>query len=294
MTSVGDKPLYVLRFDQRVTFQIQMFRSKGALSVEQTAQIAAVKQVIYDGFKAAIATGVPQSKAAVLVDEQFGSAILRDAAARGYLTACCAEKGDQEGFDFEYGKEFREHIEAFRPTFCKVLVRYNPEGDKTRKARQFARLRRLSDYLHDRSQSRLLLELVLVHVRDMERNGGLTVQAMEELQHASVEPDVWGIEGMERREDCVKIVAAARRGGRSRVGCIILGNGEDDARVRRWLSIASTVRGFMGFSVGHTSFWDPLVAWRQGNITREETVAVIARRYRRSVDSFEGRLSLAA
>ncbi len=86
--------------------------------------------MIYDGFKAAVAGGVPKEKAGILVDEQFGAAILRDAAAEGFITACPAEKSGQEEFDFEYGEDFARHIEAFGPTFCKVLVRYNPEGDR--------------------------------------------------------------------------------------------------------------------------------------------------------------------
>ena len=46
------------------------------------------------------------------------------------ITACPAEKSGQDEFDFEYGEDFARHIEAFDPTFCKVLVRYNPEGDR--------------------------------------------------------------------------------------------------------------------------------------------------------------------
>ena len=42
----------------------------------------------------------------------------------------CRGKNGQEEFDFEYGDEFAKHIDAFHPTFCKVLVRYNPEGDR--------------------------------------------------------------------------------------------------------------------------------------------------------------------
>ena len=83
-----------------------MFGWRGALNAEQTAQIAAAKQVIYDGFKAAIESGVPKGKAGILVDEQFGAAILRDAAANGYMTACPAEKSGQEEFEFEYGENF--------------------------------------------------------------------------------------------------------------------------------------------------------------------------------------------
>ena len=148
MTLGFDRPLYVLPFDHRGSFETGMFGWKGALTPEQTAQIAAAKQVIYDGFKAAVTAGVPKEKAGILVDEQFGAAILRDAAANGYMIACPAEKSGQDEFDFEYGEDFAKHIEAFQPTFCKVLVRYNPEGDQAFNRRQSARLRRLSEYLH--------------------------------------------------------------------------------------------------------------------------------------------------
>jgi 5-dehydro-2-deoxygluconokinase len=83
------------------------------------------------------------------------------------------------------------------------------------------------------------------------------------------------------------MVAAARRGGRDRVGCIILGRGEDDTKVRQWLATAAHVPGFIGFAVGRTTFWDPLVDWRAKKIPREAAAAEIARRYREWVDIFE-------
>jgi myo-inositol catabolism protein IolC len=301
LTTLGfDNPLYILPFDHRGSFQTKMFGWEGPLTAEQTAEIAAAKQVIYDGFKAAVTAGVPKEKAGILVDEQFGAAILRDAAAHGYITACPAEKSGQEEFDFDYGEGFAEHIEAFHPTFCKVLVRYNPEGDDALNRRQSARLKRLSDYLHAKSRSRFMFELLvpaeqaqLERIRgdhrayDLEIRPRLMVQAIEQLQDAQVEPDVWKIEGLDRRGDCEKIVAAARRGGRDRVGCIILGRGEDDSKVREWLTTASTVPGFIGFAVGRTNFWESLVDWRAKKITREVAVAEIARRYRGFADIFE-------
>jgi 5-dehydro-2-deoxygluconokinase len=71
------------------------------------------------------------------------------------------------------------------------------------------------------------------------------------------------------------------------VGCIILGRGEDDQKVREWLSTAATVPGFIGFAVGRTSFWDPLIAWRAKEITRADAVNRIAARYREFSDIFE-------
>src|SRR5205807_7350347 len=276
-----------------------MFGWKGALSPEQTAQIAAAKRVICDGFRAAVAAGVPEDKAGILVDEQFGAAILRDAAAEGHTLACPAEKSGQDEFDFEYGEDFAKHIEAFDPTFCKVLVRYNPEGDKALNQRQDGRLKRLSDCLHG-SGRKFMFELLVPAEKaqldrvkgdkkayDLELRPQLMVQAIEQFQDAQVEPDVWKIEGLDRREDCEKIVAAARHGGRDKVGCIILGRGEDDKKVREWLTTAAGVSGFIGFAVGRTSFWEPLVNLRAKRTTRQAAVEEIARRYREFVGIFE-------
>jgi len=298
MTVGFDQPLYILPFDHRGSFQTKMFGWKGALSPEQTAQIAATKQVIYDGFKAAVADGVAKQKAGILVDEQFGAAILRDAAEHGYSTSCPAEKSGQDEFDFEYGEDFAKHIEMFDPTFCKVLVRYNPEGEAELNRRQAARLKRLSDYLH--GSGRLFMFELLVppepaqlerlkgdkKAYDLELRPGLMVQAIRQLQDAGVEADVWKIEGLDRREDCEKVVAAARRDGRDKVGCIVLGRGEDDRKVREWLATAAHVPGFIGFAVGRTTFWDPLIDWRANKTTRDAAVAEIARRYREWVDIF--------
>jgi myo-inositol catabolism protein IolC len=295
-----DRPLYILPFDHRGTFQKNMFGWTGSLSGEQTAKIAAAKQVIYEGLNEALAGGVPKDEAGILVDEQFGADILRDAAKHGYITACPAEKSGQDEFDFEYGEDFARHIEAFRPTFCKVLVRFNPEGDSEMNHRQAVRLKRLSDYLHSSGESRFMFELLVPATpAQLERSGGdkkeydrglrpeLMVGAITDLQAAGIEPDVWKIEGLDRPEDCARLVAAARRGGRDRVGCIVLGRGEDDAKVREWLKTAAAVPGFIGFAVGRTSFWGPLTDWKDGRIAREAAVREIARRYREWVDIFE-------
>jgi myo-inositol catabolism protein IolC len=294
------RPLYIQPFDQRSSLQSKMFGWQSPLSEAQTAEIAGAKRVIYDGFLAALAGGVPREKAGILVDEQFGAAILRDATSKGIVTACPAEKSGQAEFDFEYGEDFEKHIEAFDPTFCKVLGRYSPGGDRTLNKRQAERLRRLSNFLAGRNRSRFLFELIVPAEKaqldqlngdrkayDLELRPRLMARAIEELQDRDVEPDVWKVEGLARREDCERVVAAARSGGRYNVGCIVLGRGADDRQVREWLEIAATVPGFIGFAIGRTVFWDPLVAWRSKQATRDQTVAEIARRYREFVDLFE-------
>jgi myo-inositol catabolism protein IolC len=294
-----DRPLYILPFDHRGSFQTGMFGWKGLLTADQSARIAAAKQVIYQGMKAAVAAGLPQDQAAILTDEQFGAPILADAKADGFTTAAPAERSGQREFDFEYGSEFARHIEAVDPTFCKVLVRYNPQGDSDLNARQAARLRQLSEYLHANSR-RFLFELLVPAEKDqLDRVDGdqhaydenvrpeLQVRAIRELQDAGIEPDVWKVEGLVRREDCLAVVAAAQRNGRTGVGCIVLGHGAAKQNIVTWMSVAASVAGFIGFAVGRTTWWDPLVRWRDGHLTAEEASTAIANQYCEWVHIFE-------
>ena len=114
------------------------------------------------------------------------------------------------------------------------------------------------------------------------------VQAIEELQDAGVEPDVWKVEGLDRREDCEELVATARRGGRDKVGCIILGRGEDDAKCTNGSPRRPRSRG-LSASPWAARASGILVAWRAKKITREDAVNEIVHRYRGFVDTFEGK-----
>src|SRR6266571_5850477 len=221
------RPLYLLPFDHRASYISGLFGWKGPLNVEQMVTVANSKHVIYAGFQQAIADQVPKDRVGILVDEEFGSAILRDAVSKGYITVVAVEKSGQEEFEFVYGEDFGQHIKAFHPTFAKVLVRYNPEGDAALNKRQVSRLTRLSDYLHQ-AQTLFMFELLVPaspmqleqlggdkNAYDLKVRPGLMMQAIQTLQDAGVEPDVWKVEGLDRQEDCVKLVEIARRGGRN-------------------------------------------------------------------------------
>ena len=62
------------------------------VDADQVEEIVASKQVIYDGFKAAAVDPAVRDRAGILVDEAFGAALLRDAAAHRYITCVSTEK----------------------------------------------------------------------------------------------------------------------------------------------------------------------------------------------------------
>jgi myo-inositol catabolism protein IolC len=221
--------LYMLAFDHRASFSRDLLGIEGEPTPAEAARVADAKRVIYEAFEAAVGDGVDERSAGLLVDEQFGAEVARRARDAGFTLAMPVEKSGQDEFDFEFGGDFGRHIEEFDPTFAKVLVRYNPEGDTELNRRQAVRLRTLSDWLHERGRKLLFELLVPPGTHQLERVGGakerydaelrpeLVVETMRELQNAGVEPDIWKIEGFERREDCVHAAAQARAGGRDGV-----------------------------------------------------------------------------
>jgi myo-inositol catabolism protein IolC len=113
------------------------------------------------------------------------------------------------------------------------------------------------------------------------------MQTIQALQDAGVEPDIWKVEGIERQEDCVKLVEIARRGGRNSVGLIVLGRGAERGRVVHWLKTAASVPGFIGFAVGRTSFWQPLVDVEAKRISQEEAAIRVAHNFEAWIRIFE-------
>ena len=293
------KPLYILPFDHRTSYISGLFNWKEPLNVEQTITVADSKRVIYEGFKTAVTTNVPKEAVGILVDEQFGVGILRDARNSGYITACSVEKSGQEEFDFIYGDDFGQHIETVNANFAKVLVRYNPEGDQQMNKMQAERLKRLSDYLQQ-AQRLFMFELLVPaepaqlervdhdkNAYDLQLRPSLMVRAIQELQDAGIEPDVWKIEGLDRREDCEKMVQIAHRDGRDNVGMIVLGRGAERDRVVSWLQTAASVPGFIGFAVGRTSWWNAVADFEAKRASAEDAANQIAKNFEEWIRIFE-------
>lgn len=293
MAQIGyTKDLFILPFDHRGSFQEKLFGIKGRQpNAEETKEIASYKYVIYEGYLKALKKGVPVEKSGILVDEQFGEAIIADARKKGYNVSMPAEKSGQDEFDFEHGANFKESIEKFNPTFIKVLVRYNPEGDAQTNKRQAERLKLLSDFAHKTNRKFMFELLVPATKAQLERCGGATatfdttmrpklmVQAMQQLINQGIEADVWKLEGIESAADSRAVAEQARTGGRKDVGVIVLGRGENAEKVRLWLSVAAKTPGVIGFAVGRTVFWDSLKSLKEGRITRDQASTQIAEIY---------------
>ena len=287
------EPLYILAFDHRGSFEKM---------VGDVERVPGAKTLIWEGFQRAVEQGAPKQFAGVLVDGQYGPTVAREAKASGYKLAMPVEKSGQNEFDFEYGDRFGEKIEEFDPDFSKVLVRYNPEGDRAMNERQIEKLRRLSEWLHEHHRNYLFELLVPAEPAQLESVGGdtdrydlelrpqLMMETILQLQNGGVEADIWKIEGIDDREACNEIAQLARRDGRDRVSCVVLGRGASDQKVDEWLRAGSGVDGYIGFAIGRSIFGESVKAYAADpeGFDRDAAVEKIAANYRRFIDVYEG------
>ncbi len=286
------EPLIILPFDHRAAFAKYMFEADATkLKADQVAAVKDFKAVIYEAVKKSLDLGVPRGSEAILVDEETGTEVLKDAAEGDMTTILSVEKGGAKEFAFQYGAQYHQHIDKFKPTFTKAMVYYNTADTDELKKRQQAKLKEISDYSHERGYKFLLEVLVKPTGKQVEDAGGsqddfdknlkaaIMVDLIGELQAAGVEPDVWKLEGLDSVEDYQNVVKAIRAKGRDKVGLVVLGRGASKEKVESWLELGAGLPGIIGFSVGRTVFWDALSEYYHKKASRAETVSVIAKNF---------------
>ena len=76
------------------------------------------------------------------------------------------------------------------------------------------------------------------------------------MRERGADPDIWKIEGLDKKEDCENVSFAIREGDREDVIAVVLGRGADNEKVNEWLSAGASVEGYKGFAIGRSIFWE--------------------------------------
>jgi myo-inositol catabolism protein IolC len=66
----------------------------------------------------------------------------------------------------------------------------------------------------------------------------------------------------------------------------VLGRGADDNAVDHWLKQGAGVKGYIGFAIGRSIWWDSLKGYLDKSVEREEAAEQIASNYRRFIDVY--------
>jgi myo-inositol catabolism protein IolC len=275
---------FLLAFDHRRSLMTSFFEAGDEPERGHIATAREVKTVIADGLLAAIRRSrVDRRDAGGLVDATYGGIAIDRLRTSGVRFAVPVEASGKRELEFEH-PDWRQRLDAIKPTWAKVLIRYNPSGDTLMNARQRDHLLELQTGTRD-IRVGLLLELLVppepsqrADDYDTQTRPRLVVEAIDELRGAGLQPDLWKIEGFEQRADCETVAEHAV------APCVVLGRGADTEAVERWLRAGAGI--FDGFAIGRSIWWDAARAYVDGSADRDTTVAAIADRYGHFVDVY--------
>jgi 5-dehydro-2-deoxygluconokinase len=292
--------LYILPFDHRGSF-MKLINAARPPTKKDIRKVKDFKKIIYAAFIKSIKK-VPKKHTAILVDEQFGKGILKDAKKKKITLCNTFEKSGQKEFQFER-KDWKKQLTEIKPDYAKILIRYNPKNKKLN-LRQAEKLLLFSNYLKNR-KTKFLLEIITPNQTREERSSSVSwkhkeskafrcpenslnfqgsksiLQAIKQLQKKGVEPDVWKLEGVDKIKDMKKISKQIK----SQI--VILGRGENKKKAEHWLEVAAKFNNVIGFAIGRTIFAQPLKDYNNKKLTRKQTINKISKSYINFVEFFE-------
>lgn len=270
--------LYILPFDHRSSFFKNIMGVKNTPSKKDINQANQLKEIIFDGFLLALQGFKNKNDFAILVDEKTGQSIL-DKAKKEKIKICLPVEKSGSLFDFEYGNKFGEHIKKINPDFVKALIRYNPDNVEINK-KQLAKLKQLAQFCEKEKYPLLIELLVPPNDSDLKKHGiknydqkirpAKTILAINEIEVVA-QPSIWKLEGF-NAEGWKKIIKHID----NKAEIIVLGRGEEDKQVRKWLKDASAFKEIIGFAVGRTVFAEAIKSYLLGEISQHEAALWIA------------------
>ena len=284
-----DDPLFILAMDHRASFEVLLGIETDEPSDHQLARLREAKDLIYRGLSAA-KSQLPFGRAAVLVDEQYGSGVIRSAKEEAMILAIPIEASGRSWFTPQWGDAWLAHVERIAPDYAKVLVRDNPDLPADRRRAQLHDLSEVSTALR-KVDVPLLYELLVPPTPsqlaaanesadrfDRDVRPELVRQVIADNQAAGIEPHLWKLEGFETIAAARHVADQARAAGRT-ADLIVLGRDAPAQRLDHWLSVAAQVDDFVGFAIGRSIWEDVLTDWVAGRVDRDTAVVQIREAY---------------
>ncbi len=266
------KPLFILPFDHRSGLTHELFQVAYPPNAAIAKKIVALKNVILEGFLAAYPTAKEYGDCGILVDEEFGSAILEKAKKLGIIHILTTETSGTSSFGFVHKQGFGRAILKRDPTYAKALVNYNI-GDKELNEEKMKKIKELSDFCIEEGVP-LLLE-PLIHGKQTPLKMAMVM--MHDMHKHGIKPAIWKLEMQRTAKDWRKLDGVVN------APMILLGRGASKKIVEEWVETAAKSGVVDGFAIGRTIFFEPIKQLHEKKIDRKKAVELIAKNYLRFV-----------
>ena len=274
--------VYMLAADHR--WQWEEFCDARAIPRER---ITEVKRLAGDGFLLARdRSSAARDFGALLVDEQYASAVIADLLEAGLTVGTPAEKAGASPLAWAT----EPFSAALTGSFVKVLARHRTDDAGDVQAGQWAKLDALQAWCRAAGKP-FVLEVLVARTHEpedeFEASGRPAMLAgfIAEAYRRGLTPQFWKIEGTLAPEGAGAIDAAIA--GNPACRQIILGKAADLSTIDRWFAACAGSATASGFAIGRSVFWEPSTAFLAGKMTAEEAALAIADTYLKLVDAWE-------
>lgn len=260
--------MFILPFDHRSGLTHELFQVAYPPNAAIAKKIVALKSIIFQGFLQAYDAVKDEGDCGILVDEEFGEAILVKAKKLGITHIVSTEKSGGATFQFIHGRGFGRALIKRDPTFAKALVNYNV-GDTDLNEEKMERLQELSHFCIEEGIPLMLEPLIHGKAAPLKR----AILALKDMQRHGIHPTIWKLEMLPTMKDWKKLAAVAQ------APMILLGHGASMKEVDSWVVTASKSGAVDGFAIGRTIFFDPIKKYTEKKFTRTQAVDAIAKNY---------------
>ena len=278
--------VYMLAADHR--WQWEEFCDARGIPRER---IHEVKRLAGDGFLVARdRSAAVRDFGALLVDEQYSSAVIADLLKAGLTVGTPAEKAG--AIPLAWATD--PFSAALTGAFVKVLARHRSDDAEDVQAGQWARLEALQAWCRDAGKP-LVLEVLVARTHEpedeFEASGRPAMLAgfIAEAYRRGLTPQFWKIEGTLAPGGARAIDAAIAANPACRQ--IILGKAAELSTIDRWFAACAGSPTASGFAIGRSVFWEPSAAFLTGKIGADAAAAAIADTYLKLVEAWDRRKS---
>ena len=222
----------------------------------------------------------------MLIDDKYGrDALYAASAIPNFWIGKPVELPGSRPLQFEFSQDLGSRLIEWPVEHCiKVLCFYHPDDPADLRETQIARLRTAFEAARKVGRE-LLIEIIAgkhgVLVEDT------VARALSAVYDAGIRPDWWKLESQPSATAWDKIDEVIEARDPHCRGVVLLGLDAKLEDLKAGFDLAKTSRTVRGFAVGRSIFGHTAQAWLAGDMTDEEAIAEMARRFAWLVEEWE-------
>lgn len=267
----GDWPdMRVFAFDHRMQLE--------AMAEEAGADLSRIDKFKSLCLKAALQVSANRPGYGILCDGRLGRDTLYKATGTGLWIGRPVEWPGSRPLvlEPEIGPDFGGLNEWPVDNVVKVLCFYHPDDDAAMRADQEATVSRLYAAAR-RNRLEMLLEVIPSKVGPTDDD--TVAKIIERFYEIGIYPDWWKLEPMKTEASWANACAAISRNDPYTRGIVVLGLDAPAAELEESFATAARFDLVKGFAVGRTIFGEAARRWLSGDISDDQAIADMARKY---------------